>query len=449
MNIVEWARVEDALQKTTHLLDKVNQDGGEVGRSSKGGDCEHQDVNGSNRKAAQERCQGNNKPNEGKGETVVPDDIRPRKEESNGDDSERKNHGSSSTWEAMYTDLHGKGWLQEAHLSMTRLLRSGATNDDSGRLVRQVISTFVGLKSHPPWQYTDSHNSMLALLNILRASNTLLRLDEEAAGKHNNNSEEAAIAADDDTSGGGDDGREDGNDNVYAKDDHSGDKKNKETVQEGMTTMQRMGSQQLQQRQEKQQHYHSAQANLPSLQSFLNNVVRCLGAHQRSMTLLHAGLQDLPLSFSHLKWLTRLDLSFNMFETIPLPIFSIRPLSYINLSNNHLVSVPSQIEKLTGLENLYLSHNQITSLPESLTRLKKMKVLAIRNNKIAGLPEDVGDMSNLEELWAAFNKFKSLPASLWRLKKLKSIHIGGMNLRNQPKSLSLLELKQKGVKILY
>uniref|UniRef100_A0A1Y1MES8 LRRNT domain-containing protein n=1 Tax=Photinus pyralis TaxID=7054 RepID=A0A1Y1MES8_PHOPY len=79
-------------------------------------------------------------------------------------------------------------------------------------------------------------------------------------------------------------------------------------------------------------------------------------SHELSTTCHHNGLVDLPNGI-HLR-VSRLDLSFNEFTSIPLTISTYKELHHLNMSHNKLLYIEEKsFQTLNGLEVLDLSHN--------------------------------------------------------------------------------------------
>lgn len=89
-------------------------------------------------------------------------------------------------------------------------------------------------------------------------------------------------------------------------------------------------------------------------------------------------LTDLPTEFG--SPLTLLDISDNLFESIPPAVLNMTSLEYLFANKNKLSSVPSDICKLTELEGLALDSNQLRSLPPSLKAMPKLAILGLNKN---------------------------------------------------------------------
>ena len=69
-----------------------------------------------------------------------------------------------------------------------------------------------------------------------------------------------------------------------------------------------------------------------------------------------------------------LDLTGNMFSTIPTAIMSLPNLERLTLPNNLITNITPEIMALTNLTELNLSNNKITDLPIELFKLTKLKL---------------------------------------------------------------------------
>ncbi|KAM7489860.1 hypothetical protein LguiB_027344 [Lonicera macranthoides] len=112
------------------------------------------------------------------------------------------------------------------------------------------------------------------------------------------------------------------------------------------------------------------------------------------------------LELNHLKYL---DLSYNSFNSIPIPEFigSLSKLQHLSLSYNFFGGrVPHQLGNLTNLKYLDLRYNNFQSspIPEFIGSLSKLQHLNLWGNRFVGrVPHQLGNLTNLRSLDLGFN----------------------------------------------
>lgn len=122
----------------------------------------------------------------------------------------------------------------------------------------------------------------------------------------------------------------------------------------------------------------------------LTNIPARIGSLS-SLQLLHLSknkLSRLPPEFSSLR-IRRLDLSNNLFDTMPPEVFSLSCLETLDLSGNNIQFIPPDISKLTTLKVLNLTSNKIAALPPELFLLPNLHTLYLGSNKISIVPSDI------------------------------------------------------------
>ncbi|CEF64626.1 Leucine-rich repeat kinase [Strongyloides ratti] len=114
--------------------------------------------------------------------------------------------------------------------------------------------------------------------------------------------------------------------------------------------------------------------------------------------------------------LTKVDLSENLLETIPLTLFSLPSMKCLNLSNNKISSFESLDNfqcNVPVLENISLENNKLTSLPPqlfSITYFPSIKILNVSKNQLKYLPSNIWSSSSLKELNVSHNDLHELPS---------------------------------------
>eukprot|EP01125_Pyxidicula_operculata_P004536 TRINITY_DN1711_c1_g1_i1.p1 TRINITY_DN1711_c1_g1~~TRINITY_DN1711_c1_g1_i1.p1 ORF type:complete len:1317 (+),score=396.48 TRINITY_DN1711_c1_g1_i1:26-3976(+) len=131
--------------------------------------------------------------------------------------------------------------------------------------------------------------------------------------------------------------------------------------------------------------------------------------------------EEFLVSIATLNSLTYLDISSNIFKTIPTYIFRLTQLETLNASNNKISTIYDGFSSLTSLVKLQLETNYLADLPESFTQLTSLTHLDIRKNFFQVLPDSVVTLTNLEELLISENNNLVYLPEFQYLPKLKLI----------------------------
>jgi Leucine-rich repeat (LRR) protein len=113
----------------------------------------------------------------------------------------------------------------------------------------------------------------------------------------------------------------------------------------------------------------------------------------------------------------------------------------LNLANNILSHIPTDILQLPQLSNLKildLSNNLFESLPPALCKLSGLRILYLQRNFLKNLPSEIGELKNLRYLSLYDNLLESLPREIGGLKKLRVLHLQFNNLIKLPFELCSL-----------
>ena len=130
---------------------------------------------------------------------------------------------------------------------------------------------------------------------------------------------------------------------------------------------------------------------------------------------------SLNLKKFHLNSITKIDLSNNTLESVPMFLFTIDSLKYLRLSYNKLKSLPvsqTQYDNITlrkswsysshQLEELDLDHNLLNKIPSELFALKGLRRINLSYNQIEILPIEIWQ-SSLNEINLSHNRLSNLP----------------------------------------
>lgn len=184
-------------------------------------------------------------------------------------------------------------------------------------------------------------------------------------------------------------------------------------------------------------------------------------------------IQRLPYSFGTCNDLERLNLSFNLLDQIPPPVFSLgnltsldvsdndisylspdigklKKLRELNLCGNILSEVPDELEECQYLQRLNLSRkwhpkdNAMKILPEAVCHIKELTELDISWHQINTIPDDIQNLTKLQRLIMKGNFLKYVPSSIGKCLKLQELDLSGamkLNSYIPPELFLLRELK--------
>ena len=159
-------------------------------------------------------------------------------------------------------------------------------------------------------------------------------------------------------------------------------------------------------------------------------------------------LDSLPLNFASPEtqlptFLVTLDLSFNIFKSLPSVVCQLVQLNNLHLNNNQITQLPDELSNLKQLRVLHLQHNKLEALPVCCCYLESLHTLNVKDNLIKTVPEEIHHLNNLREVDAGSNQIESLPCTFAQLPKLEEAHLTDNQLKSLPCHLEgLKSLKQ-------
>ncbi len=142
-------------------------------------------------------------------------------------------------------------------------------------------------------------------------------------------------------------------------------------------------------------------------------------------------LTDLPPRLGRIPaW--QLDLSDNLFTSLPEALFQMDRLHTLNLSGNRLATLPPELGQLLPLSSLDLSDNALALLPPEIGQLQGLRTLNLAGNELVALPPELGQLSQLALLGVSENRLATLPPELGRLRRLLSLDLSGNQVTDLP-----------------
>jgi Leucine-rich repeat (LRR) protein len=130
-----------------------------------------------------------------------------------------------------------------------------------------------------------------------------------------------------------------------------------------------------------------------------------------SLTGFFVDIDDVPYDdLVLLTALTRLDLSYNILESLPPALSCLSGLHELLCHNNRLLAVPAPLAALHSLRVLHLASNRLAALPSSLFQhMTMLRMLNLSHNRLVRLPSSLSALRNLQSLNAAHNALEELP----------------------------------------
>jgi Leucine-rich repeat (LRR) protein len=163
-----------------------------------------------------------------------------------------------------------------------------------------------------------------------------------------------------------------------------------------------------------------------------------------ALTLPDFGLDQLVSDTQDLSQITELNLSHNIFSSIPEGVFNWSQLTKINVSNNVIKELPAAIVNWKKLTDLNVSHNVIPEIPACITSIKCLNCFRASNNLIDKIPQGLGLMPELLTLDLNSNKISFAPSDL-----CKSTSINFLGLDSNPMRSPPVSIVQQGLRAVF
>lgn len=141
-------------------------------------------------------------------------------------------------------------------------------------------------------------------------------------------------------------------------------------------------------------------------------------------------LRTLPNTFTALKHsLSTLDLSNNLFDTVPSSVYELENLSALNFSHNDLSFIHDDISKLKKLKRLNMRCNGIRGIPTTLCEMTELVHLDLGCNLIGKIPANIHTLTHLDYLDLEYNNLKAVPESLYKLANLTHLYLNSNSIK--------------------
>ncbi|KAF8765201.1 leucine-rich repeat-containing protein 58-like [Argiope bruennichi] len=156
--------------------------------------------------------------------------------------------------------------------------------------------------------------------------------------------------------------------------------------------------------------------------------------------LQHNRLDFIPANINKFWNLKHIDLSNNFLSEINEAIFELKQLNILIVRNNLLgdFSLPKKLGILEHLQELNLSGNLFRTIPPEIVDLSNLKSLHMGGNQLEELPRDIWRLEKLEVLYLGGNRLRDIPAEMGRLHQLRSLILCENQLQSLPSSISCL-----------
>lgn len=175
-------------------------------------------------------------------------------------------------------------------------------------------------------------------------------------------------------------------------------------------------------------------------------IAECKLKKSERLELERLGLSEVPEGLRELKWLTKLDLYDNRFETLPDWIGELVMLTRLNLVRNPIRGWPAGLFHLHNLQEFYatgtcalllcdhlhsfpklealtLADMGMTEVPLSLRKLPKLTFLNLSGNRLSQLPDWLSEFEHLQSLIVSQNRLESLPICIGRMGQLRFLEL--------------------------
>ena len=122
-----------------------------------------------------------------------------------------------------------------------------------------------------------------------------------------------------------------------------------------------------------------------------------------------------------------LDLTNGYLKKLPINFSKLQNLQKLNLQLNKLEKFPDEVLKLKNLTHLHLGWNKIKIIPDKIYQLQNIQSLMLGNNLILENSKNLGNLKNLQHLDIGSNYLDEFPSCIFRLMNLLNINFINYN----------------------
>jgi internalin A len=164
-----------------------------------------------------------------------------------------------------------------------------------------------------------------------------------------------------------------------------------------------------------------------------------LGPDLRDLSLIDAGLEEIPPALRDFVQMRELNFSGNPIRALPEWIGNLKDLITLWLANCELPRIPEVVSSLRKLEALSLHANQVTAVPRDFGQLTQLDTLVLSANPLDRVPAEVFDLPNLVKLGLSCEEYTKrkgtlteIPADILRLQQLVELDVEGQPITTPP-----------------
>mmetsp|Transcript_38718 Transcript_38718/g.91363 ORF Transcript_38718/g.91363 Transcript_38718/m.91363 type:complete len:257 (-) Transcript_38718:74-844(-) len=136
-------------------------------------------------------------------------------------------------------------------------------------------------------------------------------------------------------------------------------------------------------------------------------------------------IQVIPEEIGEMKNLNTLCIYDNTLTTLPLNICKLGSLTQLSVYNNFITSLPPEFCQIPKLAQAHLSNNRLTDMPDGMEKMTALRALFLDGNTLQDLNDGFFKMPAIQELTLANNTLKTIPPELANLTTLTELYLNG------------------------
>lgn len=115
----------------------------------------------------------------------------------------------------------------------------------------------------------------------------------------------------------------------------------------------------------------------------------------------------------------------------------------VSLREDSLLKFPEEILKCRNLKFLDLSMNLFDTIPSNINQLSSLEVLIIAYSKLKAWPHSICELKSLKEISFVYNNLVDIPECIVKLEQLETLNLNGSLINKIPRNLHLLRQLKK------